>query len=99
MFLYRFLQSWPVLKNAVPAGLTHEHVVHITPAPILAWLERLDNWVLRLVKMFGCMLVLRRIAAAHVPALEAKTQVHPAVTHFQTLLAAFAARLHFVNLI
>jgi hypothetical protein len=45
------------------------------------------------------MLVLRRIAAAHVPALQAKTQVHPAVTHFQTLLAAFAARLHFVNLI
>jgi hypothetical protein len=86
-------------EDCIPAGLTHEHVVHITPAPIFAWLERLDNWVLRLVKMFGCMLVLGRITAAHVPALQAKTQVHPAVAHFQTLLATLAARLHFMNLI
>jgi hypothetical protein len=82
-----------------PGRLTHEHVVYITPAPILAWLERLDDWVLRLVKMFGCMLVLRRVAAAHVPALQAKTQVHPPVARFQALLATFPARLHFVNLI
>jgi hypothetical protein len=99
MFPNKFLETWPVLKNAVPGCLTQEHVVHITPAPILAWLERLDDWVLRLVKMFGCMLVLGRITAAHVPALQAKTQVHPAVAHFQTLLATLAARLHFMNLI
>ena len=38
-------------------------------------------------------------AIAIMPALQAKTQVHPTVTHFQTFLAAFAGRLHFVNLI
>lgn len=39
------------------------------------------------------MFVRRVIAAAHVPAFEAMTQVHPLGAHLQTFLAAFSRRL------
>jgi hypothetical protein len=61
--------------------LTDESFVDITPTPVLPRLKRLDNWVRRLMEVFGGMLVLRRVAAANVAALQTETQVHPAVAH------------------
>src|SRR5438477_205400 len=74
-----------------------EHFVHVAPAPVLAGLERLHHRMLGLMKMPGRVLVLGRIAAADMAALETKPQVHPSIVHFQALLAALAAWFHFVD--
>jgi sulfite reductase beta subunit-like hemoprotein len=39
------------------------------------------------VKVFRRVLILRGVAAAHVAALQAQAQMHPAVAHFHALLA------------
>src|SRR5579864_6391966 len=54
--------------------------------------------MLRLMKMFGGVLILRRVAAAYVTALETQAQMHPGVMHLKTFLAAFAAGSNFLDL-
>jgi hypothetical protein len=55
------------------------YFVHITPYPGLSRLIGADEGMLRLFEMFAGMLVLGRIAAAHVSAAQAQAQVDPAV--------------------
>jgi hypothetical protein len=43
--------------------------------------------MLNLMEMLGGVLVLRRIAASHVPASQAKPQVDPFVAHFHAFFA------------
>jgi hypothetical protein len=45
-----------------------EQLVDIAPAPILARLEALDDWMLRRVMVFGGVPVGRVIAASNMPA-------------------------------
>jgi hypothetical protein len=40
------------------------------------------------VKMLGGMLILRRIATTHVPAFQARPQMHPSVAYFDAFRAA-----------
>lgn len=47
--------------------------------------------MVRGVEVLGGMLILRRIAAAYMPAFEAETQVYPCIPDFQTILAAIRA--------
>jgi hypothetical protein len=61
--------------------------IHVTPAPIFPRLKRFYDRVLRFMKMFCGVLVLGAVAAAHMATLQAQSQVHPGVAHFQTLLA------------
>jgi hypothetical protein len=68
-----------------------DEFIDVTPAPFFTRLERSDDRVVGRMKMFGCVFVLRRIAAADVSAAHAQTQMHPAVTDAQTVLAAFRA--------
>src|SRR5215469_394916 len=51
------------------------------------------------MKMLGGVLVLRRIAAADVPADAAQSQMHPAIAHLQALLATASVRLYIANLL
>ena len=51
------------------------------------------------VKMLSRVLVLGGIAAADVTADPAETKMHPAVAHFEALLAAFGMRLFIGDLI
>jgi hypothetical protein len=47
------------------------------------------------MKMLRGVFVLGTVAATHVPALQAQSQMHPGVAHFQTLFAAlWRFRLH-----
>ena len=46
----------------------------------------------RPLRVLGGMLVLRRVAAAHVAARHAQAQVHPGVPRLQAVLAAAAVR-------
>jgi len=47
--------------------------------------------------MFGRVLVLRGIAAAHVPAGHAQAQMHPAITELQAFLTAGGVRADVAN--
>ena len=75
------------------------HFIDKTPAPILPRLDRLHDRMLCLVEMLGGMLVLRRIAAAHVAAATAETQMDPGVAHFEAFLAAMGSRPDVAHLI
>jgi hypothetical protein len=44
--------------------------------------------MLAFVKVFRGVLVFRAVAAAHVAAFQAQSQMHPGVAHFQTLFAS-----------
>ena len=61
--------------------------VNITPQPIFVRLERLNDGMLRRVKMRRRVLILRRIAATDMTAGLAKSQMHPLVAHLEALFA------------
>jgi hypothetical protein len=75
------------------------HFIHKTPAPIFPRLDRLHDRVLCLMEMFGSVLILRRIAAAHVAAGSTEPQVNPGVAHLEAFLAAMGSRLDIAHLI
>jgi hypothetical protein len=75
-----------------------DHLVHIAPHPIFPGLEGLNNGMLGGMKMFGGVFVLGGIAATDVPALAAKPQVDPAVTHLEALFAALGMWLNFLDM-
>src|SRR5665213_2586699 len=65
-----------------------DQLVHKTPAPILAGLERTHNWMTGLVVVLCRVLVRRAVATSHVTALETQPQVHPGAVHLETLLTS-----------
>jgi hypothetical protein len=76
-----------------------EEFVNVAPTPFFTRLEGFDDRMARRVKMLGGVFVLRRVAAADVPASFAEAQVHPCVPDFQAILTALRARRDFSDLI
>lgn len=76
-----------------------EDLINVAPDPILTWLERLDNRVVRRVKMLGGVLVLGRVTAAHMSTNAAEAQMHPGIAYLQALFAALPAWRHVADLI
>src|SRR5215831_20901183 len=76
-----------------------QHLIEVTPDPVLTRLEGLNDRMVGRVEMFGRMLVIGRVAAAHVTTGEAEAQVDPGFSHFQTVLTALGARGDFLYLI
>src|SRR5258706_15123227 len=70
----------------------HRDLVDITPAPVLAALERGDDRMLRRMVVLGRMLVLRVVATADVAAGPAQAKVHPGIADCEALLAAGGVR-------
>ena len=66
----------------------HEQFVDVAPRPVLTRLEAADDRVARLVKVLRRVLVRRAVAAAHVAARQAQSQMHPAAARPETFLAA-----------
>jgi hypothetical protein len=79
-------------------GLSQKDFVYVTPSPVLARLERLDDRVLGLMKVFGGVLVLGRITTTHMAADQTLPQVNPTIAHLEALFAAVAAGIDFANL-
>jgi hypothetical protein len=79
--------------------LVHHQFVHVAPLPAFSRLDRTHDRMFRPVKMFGGVLVLRRIATADVPAFQAHPQMNPGVAHFQALFATLRAGLYVSDLI
>lgn len=74
-------------RDVLPADL-----VDITPAPIFAGLERLNDRVLRFMEMFGCVLIFGGVATADVAADKAEAQMHPAIATRQAFRTTGRAR-------
>ena len=55
--------------------------------------------MLRLMKVLGRMFMKRRIAASHMPALQAHPKMNPGAAYLQALLTTLRRRLHLPNLI
>jgi hypothetical protein len=62
------------------------YLVHITPYPRFTGLVGTDEWMLRLMEVFGRVLILGRVAATHVATNQAQAQVNPSVPHLHALL-------------
>src|SRR5262249_32640982 len=84
--------------GTVGAAEVEHQLVGKAPAPVFAGLERSHDRMLGVMKVLGRVLVLRRITAAHVPALHAQAKVHPSVVHLEALFAAVCAWADFANL-
>src|SRR5260370_32853292 len=57
-----------------------DDLMYVAPDPVFARLDRAHHRMAAVLKMFGGVLVLRRIAATHLPAGHAHAQVNPGVT-------------------
>jgi hypothetical protein len=66
--------------------LARLHFVYIAPDPGLPGLDGTDERVLRLVKMFGGVFILLRVAAADMSADQAHSQMDPRVAHLHAIL-------------
>jgi hypothetical protein len=74
-------------------------LVHVTPHPVFAWLDRAYQGVFASMEMLGGMLVLRRVAASNVPAFKAKPEVYPSISHLDAVFTDVllcAGNLHFI---
>jgi hypothetical protein len=63
------------------------HFIQVTPDPGLPGFVGPDERVLRFLEVFGGMLVLGRVATAHMSATETQAQVNPSVTGLNAVLA------------
>ena len=59
---------------------------------------RLDDGMLRRMKMLRGVLVLRGVAAADMATGQAQSQMDPIVAHLKALFATLGMRLHILNL-
>ena len=75
------------------------NLVLVTPVPVLARLERLDERVPGAVEMSGGVAARRTVAASHVCTGGTAAQMHPPATCRQALLAAVTARICRANLL
>jgi len=61
--------------------------MHVAPQPSFAWLGGGDYRVFCRIEVFRRMCILRRVAASHVSAFQARPQMHPFVAHRNALRA------------
>src|ERR1039457_3772546 len=81
--LIRYRNRYSVAPfSFAPAGTKFHRLdfVHITPDPRLPMIIGTDRKVLRFVEVFGGVLVLGRVATAHVSTGEARAQENPGGT-------------------
>src|SRR5579859_7056047 len=85
-----FLPKMPAVGVGGRSQRLEKRLVLEAPAPLFVGLERAHDRVASVMEVPGGVLVGRLVAAAHVPALQANAQVHPARTEPQAVLAAEA---------
>ena len=72
--------------NPDRVGKIEPELVNVTPAPVLIWLEGLNDRVVGRVEMLGGVLILRIVTTTDMPTGEAEAQVHPGIPDSQTIL-------------
>jgi hypothetical protein len=84
--------------SAGQSGEINSHLVYKTPAPIFAWLDRSHDGMIGCMEVFGCVLVLRRIAATHMATDHAQAKMNPGVADFQAVLTSASMRFDVLDL-
>ena len=74
-------------------------IVLVTPDPGFSGLDGTDKWMPRVMKVLRGMLVFRIVAAAHVAAFEAQSQMYPGVASLNAFLADMRAGVGDLDLI
>jgi len=79
------LEAWSLSRVKRPRRGFEKHLVDVAPSPVFTALETPNDGMLRRMKVFGRVLVLRLIAAADMSALQAQPQVYPRCAHREAL--------------
>jgi hypothetical protein len=82
------------LPAILPDHPSNHCLVHVTPAPVLAGLEGLDDGVTALMEMMCRVPMGRGIAAADMTACQTQAQMHPNSTDPQAIRAAICIGRH-----
>jgi hypothetical protein len=75
------------------------HLVNKAPHPRLSRLNRAHQGMMNVTKMFGCVLVFRRVATPNVSARQAHTQMDPRITELHAFFADMFGGLGHFDLI
>jgi len=78
---------------------SEDHLVHVTPHPILPRLKGPDDRVFGGVEMFGRVPILGGVAATNMATREAETEVDPVVSDLETVFTTGTVRLDVSNLL
>src|SRR5258708_40076261 len=71
--------GFSILADWLCGYFTDDHFVDVAPDPVFAGLNRADHRVFGVMKMFCGVLVLRRVAAAHMATDPAHAQGYPGI--------------------
>src|ERR1700730_19445169 len=63
----------------------YRQLIDVAPAPILAGFDRGHDGVMARMEVLGRVPILRVVAATHMPAAPAKSQVHPSIAELEAL--------------
>jgi hypothetical protein len=91
IFMHVACSYLPVSNPGDGGGLRRQfsrfHFIDVAPDPGFSRFDGANQWMLRVVKMFGRMFVFRRITAANMAAGETHAQVNPLISHLRALFA------------
>jgi hypothetical protein len=74
-------------------GQVISDLVDIAPTPVLAGFNGSNHGMLGLVKVFGGVLILRRVAASDMATGQANSEMDPSIAHLDALFAYPLGRL------
>ena len=80
---YIYQEGQQVFKVAFLLSLLDIELVDVTPTPVLARFEGLNDWMVRLLIMFGGVFVFGRVTAAYVAAYQTESQMNPGISAHQ----------------
>ncbi len=81
----------PIGKRKSSVSALHKSLVHKTPPPIFARFKGLDNRMIGRVEMLSGVPIGRFVTAPDMAADQAKPQMHPPITGFQTIFTTLGA--------
>jgi hypothetical protein len=64
------------------------YLIDVAPPPVFSGFKRLDYRMMGRVKMLGCVLIRRTVAAADVSACKAETQMNPVGANLKTVFTS-----------
>jgi hypothetical protein len=77
---------------------SNQHFVDVAPPPVFPWLERPDYGVFGRVEVLCSVAIGALVATAHMTADHTLPEMHPGISHPQTIFAALRRWLHIIYL-
>jgi hypothetical protein len=74
-------------RRSLSGDFSRDDFIHVTPDPVFSRLNRAHHRMVFMMKMFGGVLILGRVAASCVSANHAHPQMYPGVAGFDAIFA------------